>query len=179
MFTMKPCVGFYVNGILSEDFDTIIKTIKTFFDSADNKPASFEDWVKGITFDKRNGEIRGVCEVGVISGQYETFFHTLVELIAQKHDSVELYGYYDVYGDNPMGNFSCFVISGGQVEWRNEDDVDIEFAAGGLMDVAVQNGYDFSGNLSLVRAISFLREFADAGDEDAQEAIEGFHSIIR
>ena len=30
MFAMKPCVGLYISGILTEDFDSIAKTIQTF-----------------------------------------------------------------------------------------------------------------------------------------------------
>ena len=179
MFAMKPCVGLYISGILTEDFDSIAKTIQTFFSCSEDKPAAFDDWAKNIAYDKRNGEIRTVGEACVIPGQYQSFFRKLADAIASQNASATLHGYYDVYGDSPMGNFSCFTLSDNVIEWRCEEDVDIEFAAGSLMNVAAENGYDFNGSLSLIQAVSFLRELADSGIEDAQEAIDGFNFFIR
>ena len=79
MFAMKPCVGLYISGILTEDFDSIAKTIQTFFSCSEDKPAAFDDWAKNIAYDKRNGEIRTVGEACVIPGQYQSFFQKLAE----------------------------------------------------------------------------------------------------
>jgi hypothetical protein len=51
MFAMKPCVGLYISGILTEDFDSIAKTIQTFFGCSEDKPAAFDDWAKNIAYD--------------------------------------------------------------------------------------------------------------------------------